>query len=96
MNELSPEMKGLIFTVLGVVGKMMLDSVIKIFQNTLSTPARVKVLEEQFKKEFDDMKAKVAVQDQAISKNWDRYNEIEKRMAIVESHDERNDSRKAA
>ena len=95
MSEFSPEMKTIMLTIAGFVGKMVFDSVLNAFKNTLSTPARVTSLETNLKKELDDIKAWKTIHEANIDRNWEKFQALDKRVAVVEN-ETGTDSRKAA
>ena len=79
-DQLSPDTKAILLPVLGVLAKMMFDSALNILKNTVSTPARVTVLEKITKEEFDAIKGWRADHERDIKRNWERFNDLEKQI----------------
>lgn len=73
---LSPELIGLIGTIVGVFGTKVLDGLVALFKSTVTTPMRLKTLEDEHATLKREMKT-----------NWDRYEELKKELTYVRDRD---------
>lgn len=76
LANMSPEVSAVVLPLVGFIAKMLLDSVIGIFKSTISTPARVKKLEDDLKAAND----KLAVLERDLGTNWSKYEEVDRKL----------------
>jgi len=91
--DISPELTQFLWMLAGLAGKMVWDAALNLFKNTISTPARVTKLQEDFIREFDAMKAMKANHERDIERNWQKYTDLEKRISEIENEKRANERR---
>lgn len=89
MADLSPETTGMIISALvGLLLKAGWDSSVRIFQNTLDTPKKLAALSDLVSRELTEMKLREGIRDQNITRNWEKFHELEKEVIALEGRDE--------
>jgi len=80
LADLSPEIQAVILPALGFVAKMIADSLIKAFKETISTPQRVTLIENSIKAREEE----TVILKRDLAKCWEKYEALDKRVAIAE------------